>query len=98
MFRYGTSWRGRRPGTRHWVSGPLWLWGLGWLLLLPFKVLWLMVLAEVWLAAEAVVLLSSGLLIGCDLGQHKKLDWKRAHWQRLGFWLWSVLVPEKEEW
>jgi hypothetical protein len=55
------------------------------------------VLAELWLAAEFLVLLASVVLVLLNLALGKHLDWRFAHWQRLGFGLWSVLVPEKGE-
>lgn len=38
--RYGQSWR-TGPGRRAWVSGPLWIWVLAWLVMLPFIAAWL---------------------------------------------------------
>lgn len=67
---YGTSWPDQRhPGTRHWRStsvsfGGAWLLGFGFwgLFILPFAVLWWMLLAELWLCAEFLLLAVTGLL------------------------------------
>lgn len=76
---YGTSWRGTRPGTRHWrstsVSYGLGTWFLGhglWTLFaLPFALLWWLLLAELWLCAEAVLLVVSGVLTGYALARRQ---------------------------
>lgn len=61
---YGTSWRGTQPGTRHWRSTSV-SYGLGtgllgfgvWsLFILPFILLWWLLLAEVWVCAEMLLL------------------------------------------
>jgi hypothetical protein len=67
-IRYGQSWR-TGPGRRAWVSAPLWLWLLAWLVILPFLIAWLAVkltvaavLGVVWLliaAARGVVWLAA---------------------------------------
>ncbi len=68
----GTSWRDpRHPGTRHWRSTSVsygagwWLLGLGaWAFIAaPFLILWWMILAELWLAAESVIFLVTGIAV-----------------------------------
>lgn len=97
----GTSWRGRRPGVRHWFSVSYYLhwWELGvggfiWMCILtPFALAAL----GVWLGLETLVILASGLLIVLQLAQGLHLDWRHAHWQRMGLGLWSLLVPVGSE-
>jgi hypothetical protein len=95
----GTSWPGRRPGTRHWfsVSYYLHLWELGlggaiWFAVLAVPVL---ALASLWVALEALVLIASAVLIALNAARRVPLAWELMHWQRLGLGLWSVLVPER---
>jgi hypothetical protein len=97
----GTSWPGKRPGVRHWfsVSSYVDLWSLGLGGIIIGFVLGPLVLAAMgaWIGLEALVLIASGLLIAVNLALGMKLDWRFAHWQRLAFGLWSVLVPERGE-
>lgn len=77
---YGTSWRdSRRPGTRHWRSTSVsfglgtyllgrGLWGL---FILPFALLWWLLLAELWLSAEFLLLAVSGVLTGYALARRQ---------------------------
>jgi hypothetical protein len=77
---YGTSWRDpRTPGTRRWRSTSVsygfgtWFLGRGlWgLFVLPFALLWYLLLAELWLCAEAVLLTVSGVLTGVALARRQ---------------------------
>lgn len=71
---YGTSWRGRQPGTRHWrstsVSFPLWISVLWWpfvpFVLFFWALFWLLA-GELWLVAEVLLLVISGVLVLADL-------------------------------
>ncbi len=68
MIRYGTSWRGRRPGVRHWVSVPVG--PLGCALLVPAAMFWLAawgVIAMAWIAAEAAAFTVSGGIVLAQL-------------------------------
>jgi hypothetical protein len=64
--RVGESWQARN-GHRRWVSMSLgdYLFGLGaWgLLVFPFVVLWWLLLAEVWIGAEALLIIVTGVLV-----------------------------------
>jgi hypothetical protein len=54
-MRFGYSWP-LGGGRRAWVSGPLWLWVLWWLLLIvPLLAWWILKLA-LWLGAEIIAL------------------------------------------
>jgi hypothetical protein len=64
----GTSWRDPRyPGTRHWRSTSVSYgagWGLaGFLVIGPFLALWWLLLAELWLAAESVLITVTGVAV-----------------------------------
>lgn len=97
----GTSWPGRRPGVRHWFSVSyyihFWELGIGGIVLAPVIILGLLVAGEIWLVLEALVIIASGVLIAVNLATGMHLDWRNAHWQRLGFGLWALLVPERTE-
>jgi hypothetical protein len=97
----GTSWRGNRPGTRHWFSISyylhFWELGIGGITLAAPVLLGLMILGELWLGAEALVIIASGILIIVNLCLGKRLGWRFTHWQRLPFALWAVVVPEMGE-
>lgn len=96
----GTSWPGKRPGVRHWFSVSyylhFWELGAGGIILAPFIAAGLLIAGELWLALEALVIITSGVLIAASLAQGMHLDWARTHWQRMGFGLWSLLVPERK--
>jgi len=65
-IRVGESWQARN-GHRRFVSMPLHdvlaLSLLGMLFVLPLWLLWWMIVAEVWLAAESLVLVVTGVLV-----------------------------------
>ena len=65
-IRVGESWHARN-GHRRFVSMPLHdvlaLSLLGMLFVLPLWLLWWMIVAEVWLAAESLVLVVTGVLV-----------------------------------
>jgi hypothetical protein len=65
-IRVGESWQARN-GHRRWVSMPLHdvlaLGFLGAWLVLPLWALWWLLVAEVWLAAEAAVFLVTGITV-----------------------------------
>lgn len=97
----GTSWPGKRPGVRHWFSVSyylhLWELGVGGMVLACILTPLLLAAAGAWIGLESLVILASVVLVLLHLGMGLRLDWKRVYWQRLGFGLWSVLVPEKGE-
>jgi hypothetical protein len=76
---YGTSWRGPSPGTRHWRSTSVsygfggWFLGYGlWsLFIFPFVLCWWMLLMALWIDAEAVLLIVSGVLTGVALARRQ---------------------------
>ena len=65
-IRVGESWQARN-GHRRWVSMPLHdvlaLGLLGALFWVPLWLLWWLIVAEAWLAAETLVLLVTGVLV-----------------------------------
>ena len=69
-IRVGESWTARN-GHRRWVSMPLHDLLIGWgvlaVFVLPFWLLWRLVLLELWLAAECVLLLVTGILAAIAL-------------------------------
>ena len=73
-IRVGESWTARN-GHRRWVSMPLHDLLIGWgvlaVFVLPFWLLWWLVLAELWLAAECVLILLSGILVIIDLARRQ---------------------------
>ena len=74
-IRYGTSWPGRRPGTRHWVPAPLMPFGILGLTLFPFilgawAAFWLLA-AELWLRAEFWIAAVSGAVALCQLAERQ---------------------------
>jgi len=69
-IRVGESWQARN-GHRRWVSMPLHdllafgaAWAVFWL---PLWLLWRLVLAELWLAAECVVLVITGACVAVTI-------------------------------
>ena len=73
-IRVGESWQARN-GHRRFVSMPLHdvlaLSLLGMLFVLPLWLLWWMIVAEVWLAAESLVLVVTGVLVIVALARRK---------------------------
>ena len=65
-IRVGESWQARN-GHRRWVSMSLHDLLIGWgvwaVFILPLLVLWWLILAEVWLAAECVLLVVTGIAV-----------------------------------
>lgn len=90
--RVGESWQARN-GHRRWVSMPLHdlLLGLGvWaVFVLPLLVLWWLLLAEVWLAAECAVLLFTAVLVAAVLVT-RGARWSDVTLSRLRFGLFMV--------
>lgn len=76
---YGTSWRGTRPGTRHWRSTSVsfglgsYLLGYGiWsLFVIPLIVMWWLLLAELWVCAEMLLLTVSLIVVAVLLAQRR---------------------------
>jgi len=70
--RYGTSWRGRRPGSRHWISVPVGPLGCA---LFPVALLfWLGfwgVVGMIWICAEIAVAAASAALVLCQLAERQ---------------------------
>lgn len=90
--RYGTSWPGHRPGTRHWVTVPLSDLALGWLVIAAFWVLFAPVLLGLWLYAEVAVLtVCAAALIASVIRRDAR--WRNNRWQRLRFGLWALRMP-----
>jgi hypothetical protein len=59
---WGTSWRGHRPGTRHWRSHSVSFGLFGWLLTVcGWVIIWSFILVP-WLALELGLFVASGLL------------------------------------
>ena len=73
-IRVGESWTASN-GHRRWVSMPLHdlLIGYGaWaVIVLPFLLLWWLVLAELWLAAECALILVTALVVAAALIRHE---------------------------
>ena len=95
----GTSWPDQRhPGTRHWRSTSVsyglftWLAGLGaWaVIVFPFALLWWLLLAEVWIGAEALLILVTGVLAAVAVAGDAKLS--DVTFTRLRFGLFMVNV------
>lgn len=92
--RVGESWRGRN-GHRYWVSMPLgtWLAGAGcWVVLvLPLLALWWMLLAELWLAAEALLLTVTGIIVIIAVARREAgapdITMRRLRWRLYAFGL-----------
>lgn len=93
-IRVGESWQARN-GHRRWVSMPLhdllFAWGAWAVFVLPFLFLWWLLLAELWLAAEFLLLLVTAILVagvlatgGAGFGDVKLT--------RLRFGLWMIDV------
>ena len=65
-IRVGESWQARN-GHRRWVSMSLgdvmFGWGVWAVIVLPLLVLWWMLLAELWLAAECVLITVTGVAV-----------------------------------
>lgn len=93
---YGTSWRGTRPGTRHWRSTSVsfglgsYLLGYGiWsLFVIPLIVMWWLLLAEVWLVAEVYAAGISGIVVLISWWKQPATRY-RARWAKWG-WLWVL--------
>ena len=95
----GTSWRDpHQPGTRHWrstsVSFSLWTWLAGFgawaVIVFPFALLWWLLLAEVWIGAEALLILVTGVLAAVAVAGDAKLS--DVTFTRLRFGLFMVNV------
>ncbi len=91
-IRVGESWQARN-GHRYWVSMPLHDLLIGWgawaVLVLPFLLLWWLVLAELWLAAECALILATAVLAVIALIRHEaKLG--DVTLSRLKWGLWMV--------
>jgi len=73
-IRVGESWQARN-GHRRWVSMPLHDLLIGWgawaVFILPLLLLWWLILAELWLAAECVLILVSAVLVAVALARHE---------------------------
>ena len=73
-IRVGESWQASN-GHRRWVSMPLHDLLIGWgvwaVIVFPFLLLWWMLLAELWLAAECGVLLFTGILVAVALARRE---------------------------
>lgn len=73
-IRVGEAWTARN-GHRRWISMPLHdlLIGYGaWtVIVLPFLLLWWLLLAELWLAAECVLILVTSALAAIALARHE---------------------------
>lgn len=89
-IRMGSSWPGRKPGTRHWVSytpGWLGLWWLGKGLATPFYLMaWLIVISlagSVWVCAEMCVIIAS--LIGLVWAPPGQVRLVNLSWGLVGF-------------
>ena len=93
-IRVGESWQARN-GHRRWISMPLHdvlIFGLlGAPFVLAFIALWWMVAAELWLAAETVVLLVTGIVVIVALAR-RQAKVSGVTLTRLRFGLWMIDV------
>ena len=94
MIRVGESWQARN-GHRRWVSMPLHdllalgaAWAVFWL---PLWLLCWLLLAEVWLAAEAVLFLVTGIMAVVALLRHEA-RWSEVKLTKLRWGLFMVDV------
>lgn len=91
---WGTSWRGRQPGTRHWRSHRVSFGLFGWMLYsIAWLTWWLCIvpfLALLWLVAESVLLTGSILIAAVALWvSHASMQ--DVHVVRHGwFWLFET--------
>ena len=94
--RVGESWQARN-GHRRWVSMSLgdllFGWGVLAVFVLPFVLLWWMLLAELWIGAEALLIVVTGLLAAVVVAGHgaklsdvtfTRLRWGLVHDRREG--------------
>jgi hypothetical protein len=91
-IRVGESWTARN-GHRRWISMSLGTYLLGFgcwsVLVLPFAALWWLVLAELWVCAEALLLAVTGGLVLLDLARRvirlSDVTVARLRWGLFGF-------------
>lgn len=89
-----------RPGTRYWRSTSVsyglftWLAGLGaWaVIVFPFALLWWLLLAEVWIGAEALLIIVTGVLAAVAVAGDAKLS--DVTFTRLRWGLFMITLKE----